>query len=253
MNKYIMQKLQVLLGPALIFLVWWLFSTFGSINTLFLPRINDTLQAFVSFILSGGLYDIWATLYKLLIGFVGASAVAIPLGLLFGLNQKLYNSFEIVIEFFRSLPVITLFPLFLLFFGIGDSAKIAMAFFVTFFVVLINTIHGVWHISKTKLRVGNIFRATNLEIVSKIVFFDSLPQIFIGLRTAFSLTLVVVIVTEMFIGTTHGLGQKVFDSYATYKIPELYSLILIIGLLGYILNKGFLLFERRIIHWGEKT
>ena len=79
-----------------------------------------------------------------------------------------------------------------------------------------------------------------------------LPQTFIGLRTALSLSLIVIVVTEMFIGTNIGLGRRIIDAQYVYNIKEMYAAIFITGLLGYLLNALVLLLERRLIHWAGK-
>jgi NitT/TauT family transport system permease protein len=81
---------------------------------------------------------------------------------------------------------------------------------------------------------------------------EALPQIATGLRVAISISFIVVVVTEMFIGTNVGLGQRIYDSYLTYRIPELYATLVVIGFLGYIVNKALILAEHKAIHWTGK-
>ena len=78
---------------------------------------------------------------------------------------------------------------------------------------------------------------------------EALPQIFVGLRTAISLSLIVIVVSEMFIGSSSGIGQKIYDSYLTYETVDLYAWLLIVGLIGYILNRFFVILEKKTLHW----
>ena len=247
-----MKKAVFLIGPAIALATWWIIGENKLIDPLYFPSLQEVIGAFANDLAVNGLPHLWATAYRTLISFALAGLSAIPLGIFLGSNRKIYNALEFLIDFFRSLPAPALFPLFLLFFGIGDGAKIAVAFFVAFWIVLINTIYGVWNSSKLRVQVGKIFRATRLQIFREITIPDALPQIFIGLRVALSLALILIVVSEMFIGTSVGLGLEIFNSYASYQIPELYALILIVGFLGYVLNKGFLLLERKIVHWAGK-
>lgn len=247
-----MRKLIYFIGPLTILGLWWLVGVFKIIDPLYLPALPDVLKSFVAIFSSDGLLHLWSTLYRTLWGFALAGLLAIPFGILLGSSKKIYSSVEFIIDFFRSLPAPALFPLFLLFFGIGDAAKIAVAAFIAFWVILVNTIYGVWNASKIRAQVGLVFRASRFQVLKYITVFDALPQIFVGLRIALSLALILVVVTEMFIGTKFGLGQRIFDSYATYRIAQLYAFILIVGLLGYILNKFFVFFEKRIVHWAGK-
>jgi len=80
---------------------------------------------------------------------------------------------------------------------------------------------------------------------------DALPQIFIGLRTSLSFSVIVIVATEMFIGN-YGIGRRIYDAQLTYRVSEMYSYIIYAGLLGYSLNKGFVFIEKRFIHWSGK-
>lgn len=247
-----MRKTIFFIGPLMLIMLWWLIGALVLIDPIYLPSLPSVIKSLANVITSGGGYHIWSTFYKTIVGFVLASILAIPLGVIFGSNKKLYFSVEFVIDFFRSLPSLALFPLFLLFFGIGDAAKIAIAAFIAFWIILVNTIYGVWNTPAIRKQIGVVFRASRFQILKDIIIPDALPQIFAGLRIAVSLILISIVVTEMFIGTKFGLGQKIFDSYTSYRIPQLYAYILITGLLGYFINKGFVFFEKRIVHWTGK-
>lgn len=169
-----------------------------------------------------------------------------------GYSDKVYGALEFLVDFFRSIPALALFPLFLLFLGIGDSAKIGVVVFACFFVVLINAMYGVKNANKTRIMASKTMGANNFDIFRKIIFWDALPDIVTGLRISLSMSLLVVIVTEMFLGTEVGLGHRIYDAHLIYRIPEMYASIIIVGLLGYFLNKIFVWVERRSIHWAGK-
>ena len=243
----------VLIGPALVFLLWFVVTEWGLVNPLFLSRPDETATKLLTLFSSGEIWpDIGMTLYRVSLGFLIAAFLGIPTGLLFGISARLYSSFEVVIDFFRSLPSTALFPLFLLVFGIGDIAKIAIVVFVSFWIVLISTVSGVLHGSKIRQKVARIFGANSWQILTNVTIMEALPYIATGLRISISISFIVVIVTEMFIGTNIGLGRRIYDSYLTYRVSELYGTLLLTGLLGYILNKLFVKGEKRIIHWTGK-
>lgn len=243
-------KKYLFLGPIIVLSLWIVVSIFKLANPLFLPSFFDVADSLSNLLSDKTIFsDFWTTLYRTLIGFFIAGVLGIPLGLLVGYYVKLYRSFEVVIDFFRSLPGTALFPLFLLIFGIGDGSKIATAVFVSLWIILINSAYGVLHSPKLRQKVATTFGANKLQIFRDVVIMDALPQIFVGLRTALSISLVVVVVSEMFIGSKFGLGQKIFDYYLTYETAKLYAILVITGLLGYALNKLFVAFENRAVHW----
>jgi len=88
----------------------------------------------------------------------------LPLGLFLGRSEKTYQSFEFIIDFFRSTPATALFPLFLLIFGIGDESKIALAAFTAMLIIIFNTAHGVMNASKSRVLAAKVMGATKIQI-----------------------------------------------------------------------------------------
>jgi NitT/TauT family transport system permease protein len=94
--------------------------------------------------------------------------------------------------------------------------------------------------------------ASSLRIFKDVIFYETLPQTFVGLRTAVSLALVVIIVAEMFIGATDGIGHRIIDAQISYSLTDMYGSILVAGAMGYGLNLMLLTVERSLIHWSGK-
>ena len=89
-------------------------------------------------------------------------------------------------------------------------------------------------------------------LLKDVLFFDAMAQIFIGLRVAVSLSLVVIVVAEMFIGARDGIGKQIIDAQITYELPLMYGAIMMSGLMGYLLNYVLIFVERRFVHWSGK-
>ncbi len=243
----------LVIGPLLILLLWWGLTKFGIANSFLLPSPEDTFTRLVELFTSGEVFeDINLTFYRWAIGYLLGCIVGIPVGILMGYSEKFYKSFEFLIEFFRSLPVTAMFPLFLLMFGIGDNSKIAMTFTATVFIVIINSAYGVIQTKRTRIKAAKTFGATNFQIFKNVVFFESLPHTLIGMRTTLSLSLIVVIVSEMFIGTEYGLGQRIYDAYTRNSVDELYAVIVLLGIIGYLSNKLFVFMETKVAFWTGK-
>jgi len=244
---------ELLFGPIFLIVIWCSLSYAGVVNTLFLPQPHNVVISIYSLFSSGPIYiDLFKTIYRVSLGFIVGLFLGVPLGLLMGSSQEIHDSLEIVVDFFRSLPALALFPLFLIIFGIGDKAKIAMATWATALIVLINTMYGVKGCKQTRIMVAKTMKASRWQIFSKVIFPDALPEIFAGIRIAISLALIVVIVAEMFTGTKWGLGQRIYNTSLLYKVSQMYAAIIITGLLGYFLNKLFMTIERKVVHWAGK-
>ena len=248
-----MSKKYIIISPILLILLWAIVSQLQLVDKFFLPDPLTTLTQLIELIKSGIIIDdVFSTLGRVAISFAIAVVIGLPLGLWLGSSEKIYRSFEFVIDFFRSTPATALFPLFLLVFGITDKSKIAVTAFAAILIIIFNTAHGVMNARKSRVLAAKIMGATKTQIFRWILFWESLPQTFIGLRSAISLSLVVIVVTEMFIGTPSGLGRRIIDSQITYEIPTMYSVIILTGIIGYLLNLIFILVEKRFLHWNGK-
>lgn len=237
--------------PLSLFLLWHFVTYQEWVSSLLLPTLDKTWESFIEFATSGELkQDTEASLTRFAIGYSLAALVGIPTGMLLGTYRKFHDSTEFVFEFFRSTPVTAFFPLFLLLFGANDLSKIAMIFASSIFIIILNSSYGVRYSNQTRINIGKLFAASKFQQFIYITFWEALPQIFVGLRISLSIALIVTIVSEMLIGSTHGLGQKVFDSYTVSNTSQLYVVLLLVGIIGYFLNKAFQIIEKSIVHWS---
>lgn len=234
--------------------IWWLSADILQIaSPLLLPPLKAVVERLFTMVIQGSFFDdLTATLYRWVIGFSTGISCGVLVGLILGVSSRLRRLLEFPMEFIRSMPITAIFPLFLIVFGIGDPSKIAMAFTPTFLLMVVNTTYGVLLSDATRRRMASVFGATRLQIFRFIVVMDALPQIFVGLRLALAQSLIVVVVSEMFIGTDYGLGQRVYDSYLTNSVPTLYALLVVLGVVGYLLNKLLLVVESSLIFWTGK-
>jgi len=242
------------LGPLLLFGLWHLVIAAQWVKPVLLPPPGDTLVHMLQSFGSGAILpDLQATVMRTLTAFVIAVAIGVPLGVMLGSAEGAYRSVEFLIDFFRSTPSSALIPLFLLIFGITDVNKIAISCFGAALIVLFNSAYGVMHAKKTRVMAAQIMGVSKWHVFKDVLLMESLAQTFVGLRSAVSMALVIVIVAEMFIGSETGLGHRIIDAQQVFNVREMYSSILVTGALGYLLNLLFLLGEKRLIHWSGKA
>jgi sulfonate transport system permease protein len=194
----------------------------------------------------------WVTLERTLYAFAIATAVGMPLGIALGSNERAYRSVEFVIDFFRSTPASALIPLFLLIFGINNINKVAIAAFGAFLIVIFNCAYGVINARKQRVAAAKVMGASRWQIFKDVLFWESLQPTFVGLRSAVSMALVIVVVAEMFIGSENGLGHKIIDAQQVMNVRVMYAAIMAAGILGYALNVLFLALEKRVVHWSGR-
>lgn len=243
-------KKEHFIGPILFLLVWQIAALW--VHPLLIPSPAKVSKNLYFMFKSGNIFpDLASTLLRFLIGFLLAGFLGISLGLILGYAERLYRAFEFLIDFLRSIPVITLFPLFMLLFGLGDRAKVAIVAFSCGLILLISTMDGVRNANRTRLMTAKLFKASWLKTFRRVIFPEALPEIVTGVRLALSIGLVVVVATEMFVGTKHGLGRRIYDASFVMYIAEMDAVILLAGFVGYGINKLFSLIARNV-HWAGR-
>jgi sulfonate transport system permease protein len=241
------------LGVIGLIALWYLAVWIRIVDPVLLPSPTDTFQAMYKGLAGGRLsFDFVKTVERTIFATVIAAAIAIPLGIFLGASERLYRSVEFVVDFFRSTPASAMFPLFLVLFGVGNETKISVAAFGAALVILFNVAYGVMNARKTRLLAAKVMGASRLQVLTGVVLLESMPQTFIGLRNGVSLALVIIVVAEMFIGSTDGLGHRVFEAQQLFNMPDMYAAIFAAGALGYGLNLLFLIIERYFVHWSGK-
>lgn len=242
-----------LIGPLCMFVIWWWAAEADLVSDKLLPGPIETFGSLGHSLLSGDmLRDAGYTMYRTGYGFVIAMILGVPIGVVLGSSQKLYRSVEFLVDFFRSTPVTAVFPLFLLIFGIGDIAKISVAAFAAWLVILFNVAYGVMNARQTRIMAAKVMGASSGRIFFDVMFFESLTQTFVGLRMGVSIALVVIIVAEMFIGSMDGMGHRIIDAQQIYDLKDMYASILMTGAMGYGFNLFFLGLERWLVHWSGR-
>lgn len=246
-------KRYIYIGPAVLLLVWGIVTTFDLIDPFFLPGPIETIREAVRMIAGNIIIgDILSTLKRISIAFTIATVFGIPVGLFIGRSDKTYRSVEFLVDFFRSTPGLVLFPLFMIVFGIADASKILVTAFSSSFIVIFNAAYGVMNSKKSRVLAAKIMGATKFQMFRSVIFWESLPQTFAGMRNALAWVFAVILSTEMVVGTDSGLGHKIIDYQITYNIIGVYASILITGILGYLINLLFVVVERKVIHWSGK-
>ncbi len=240
------------IGFVCFVLAWYAVIALRIVDAVLLPSPLAVAQTIVTGVRSGALgKDLWMTTQRMIYAILFATALGIPAGLILGMSERFYRSVEFIIDFLRSTPASALFPLFLVVFGVDDRTKIYIGMYGATLAIIFNTAYGVMNARKTRLSAAKLMGASRLHMLV-VVFLESMPQTFIGLRTGISISLVSVIVAEMFLGSYNGIGHRVFDAQQIFDMPAMYAAIVCAGILGYGLNVILRLSERYFVHWSGK-
>jgi NitT/TauT family transport system permease protein len=220
----------------------------------FLPGPYPVLLAFIKISTVGDLNGFTladhaaASLYRVLLGFVVGSLLAIPLGILMGVRSIARAAATPILEPMRFIPPIAWIPLAMILLS-GLTRYIFLIGIGVFFPVLLNTMAGVRRTSITLVNVAKTFGANDRTIIRKIVFPSALPEILTGLRVGMGIGWMCIVAAEMIGGAPVGLGVLILE-YSNYaQIDVVIAGMITIGLIGLAINYLMLWIENWILRW----
>ncbi len=224
-------------------------SRLGLVSPLYFPPISKDVMTFVDLTTSGVLpIEVLRTFSRMACGFFLAALTMIPLGILMGISNRLYYLLDPLIEFLRPLPPPSIIPIVMLFLGIGNSMKIFVIFFACSFPMIINSMDGARSVHPLLLNTGRSFGLNKFKLIHKIILPAATPQIISGMRISLPISFIVAILSEM-IGSVDGIGHYILRMQRIFNIPEMYAGIMMLGIVGYCLNKIFLILDKTLLAW----
>lgn len=198
--------------------------------------------------------DVLPSLQRLGLGLALATTIAVPSGFLLGQSVRVRAVVSPLLELFRAIPAPALIPLVILLLGLGDDAKVVLIASVCTWPILLNTIDGVAGLEPAYHQTATVFRVGSWQRQRHVVLPGALPRILAGLRVAVALALIMVVVSEM-AASQNGIGFTVLLAQRNFDLSTMWSGILLLGMLGYLLNLLFLRLERHVLAWhrGSRT
>jgi NitT/TauT family transport system permease protein len=239
-------------GLIVLLVIWEVGPRLGWIDIQFFPPPSLIIAEGVKLAERGELVvQITSSLQRLFQGLAAALLVGIPLGFtLAGWFPRFTHFIRPLLRLFAQINAFALFPLFVLFFGIGEMAKFAVIFWSCLWPILFTTISGVQGVDALLIKSARSMGSGQLTLFVKVLFPGALPSIFTGIRLGATVAFLMLIAAEM-IGANAGLGWLVLNSQVNYVIPRLYLAAAIIAFLGMGMNYGLLFIEASVIKWKE--
>lgn len=242
------RRVLVALGlPAVLVALWWVAS--ARAESFFFPPLSEILEVFVPTWFEGRIVgDVIPSLGRLLAGYAVALAGGIALGVAIGMSRVLRAFTEPVLEFFRAIPPPVLVPILMLFLGIGTSMKIVVIAAGAIWPILLNTVEGVRAVDEVLRDTATVYRLGPVRRLRTLVLRGASPQIVTGARQALSIAIILMVISEMF-ASSSGLGFVIIVFQRTFAIPEMWSGIVLLGLIGLALSLFFQVIEKRVLAW----
>ncbi len=243
-----------LIFPLILIFIWWFGSRIGWWNVFLLPSPEQVISSFVSSIQSGELQKhVWASLSRIICGFGLSAVLALTLALFCAWFPPLLTQLEPTLEFLRHIPPMSVIPLLILWFGIGETPKIILIILATFFPVFMNAMQGIRDCDPKLTEVAKVFGYTRWYQFKFVVIPSAIPSILTGLRLGLGYSWRSLVAAEL-VAASSGLGYMILDAEQLSRSDVVFMGVLVIGSLGAFLDYGFLwiikhYFKRGIEAW----
>lgn len=205
--------------------------------------------SWLSWALSGELIqDAASSLYRVVVGFLIALVLALPLGLCMGAMPRLYRLFNPLVQLLRPIPPIAYIPMAILWFGLGNPPALFLIALGAFFPVLMSTIAGVRQVDDIYVRAARSMGAGNAALFARVILPAATPHILSGVRIGIGTAFIVVIVAEM-IAVNDGLGFRILEAREFMWSDKIIGGMATIGLLGLGLDSGIARLNAHLLRW----
>ena len=233
-------------------LLWELIARW--INSIFVPSPSNVYQSTIMLIKHGDvegytlMSHINGSIVRILAGFALAVVLGVPLGLFMGLYPKIYNKSRIILEPIRFIPPIAWIPMAIVLLS-GFQRYVFLIWLGGFFPIWINTLVGVGRVSPVHLNVAKVFGATKFTRIRRIVIPSVMPDILSGMRVGLGMCWMCIVAAEMIGGEGIGIGRLILKYAELLQMSPVVSGMLIIGIIGFFMNEGILLIEKKLFKW----
>lgn len=233
--------------PIILVGAWWAFAT--SVPSLFWPPPDVVAVTFANTWFSERfLADVVPSLSRMLLGLLLAIVTGVTFGLLIGSIRWLRSLTEPALEFFRAIPPPVLVPVLMLFLGIGWEMQVVVIAFGCVWPVLLNTVEGVRAIDSVLVDTSKSYGINGAWRVGFLTIPGASPQIMVGVRQSLALALILMVISEMF-ASSSGLGFSIVLFQRTFAVAEMWSGIVLLGLIGFLMAFLFRRSEKTILSW----
>jgi ABC-type nitrate/sulfonate/bicarbonate transport system permease component len=228
---------------------WVIIGFILPLNLYFLPDADNMVRLLLQpDFLAQLLFHLSITFVRVVVGVIAALIIGLPLGILMARRSGVRELAEPAIDFVRGIPIAMLFPLFIIFVGLGEASRLAIVITLAMPIVALSVYissrpndDNAERLAYFGLRQPLLARATRV----KMMLWEALPGVVTSVRLAISLGLVVVIVTEMYFVASSGIGWKAFRAYERFRLDELYVYVFVVGIVSSFLNRAVNWVNRR--------
>lgn len=236
---------------VIIFSVWYAISISGYVKEMFLPSPGKVIADIINGASNGSLWNnAEISIYRITMGFILAVVLGVPLGILAGCFKPFEAITNPLCEFIRYMPVPAFVPLVMVWFGIGETAKIVVVFLGSFFQLVLMIADDARTVPEDLLSASYTLGTTRWETIIKVVIPAMAPRMMLTLRMMIGWAWTYLTVAEL-VASNSGLGYQILQAQRFYQTQGIFSGILIIGLLGLITDRIFAFAIKKMFPWNE--
>lgn len=237
--------------PALVIVLWQAIGSLGFVAEQILPTPAKIVMTFATLLGNGELlYHVTVSGQRVLLGFVLGAGTGIVLGVLTGFSRLVQEVIDPSLQMLRTVPLLALIPLFILWFGVGEFGKVLMIALGAFFPVYVNLFLGIRLVDQKLIEVSEILKFSFWQKLRKVIIPSALPNILLGLRLALGASWLVLVVSEM-MGTSAGLGYMIQDARAYAQTDIVFVGLVMFALLGKCSDSLVYAIERKSLKWRD--
>jgi ABC-type nitrate/sulfonate/bicarbonate transport system permease component len=233
--------------PVLLITAWWSIS--ANARSFYFPPLSKILEVF---------RDLWIfdlvnvhvvpSLTAIGLGLTTSILAGITLGVILGLTPVLHGTVDPVLQFLRCLPAVALLPLTIQLIGIGLEMRVSIIALGATWPILLNTVDGVRSVHPSVLDMASSYRLKRKDFILRVILPSASPQIFAGVRASLSVAVILMVASEL-LGSFHGMGYFILESQRQFSMPEMWSGMILLGIIGYLLNVVFGQVEKFVLAW----
>jgi NitT/TauT family transport system permease protein len=251
MQRNLLRIIYPLIGAAIIVLIWHYYVVLMRVPVVVLPTPLQVAESIVSqrAILAG---ETWVTALECVYGFLLSLAIGIPIAVVMTYSRVANLMFYPLLVASQSIPKVAIAPILLVWFGTGIESKLAMAFVIAFFPIVVDTVTGLRSTSPDLLELARSLQASRLQTFFKIQLPSAMPSMFSGAKIAVTLAVIGAVIGE-FIGSNEGLGNLLLTANSQLNSPLVWASLVVLSVLGMALYGAVVLAEKILMPWAQDT
>jgi NitT/TauT family transport system permease protein len=248
----ILRRTLLILAPwVAIIAAWYAIHYSGLVNPALVPTPHAVAARFWELAGQRLPKDVFMSTQRVFLGVTLGILLAVPVGFVLGWYREVRTFADPVLNFFRALPPIALIPLVIVYFGIGEGAKVAILFYASFFSGVIVMYEGIAQISPIYVRVARTLGARDFEIFLKVIVPLTVPHILTSLRVALGVAWATLVASEL-IAAQQGLGSMIQNAASFFQLDIIYVGIICIGLIALVMDLLLRAASKRLVAWQER-